>query len=186
MINFNWIDLIAGFFFIRIGYSGLKRGFFTEVFKLCATLISIILGLYFWKTLGETRFFLPGWLLRQFFVCGIFIIVFFAFWFLRKLLNIIVKIKILSPVNIIASGLIAIVRAFLFTSMIFVLLSSLPFTYVQKSLWECSLSGAKIIKIVPNVYNYLIKFVPENLATEFEIDMNEYTINQLSSTEQES
>ncbi len=163
MINFNWIDLFSLFLLIRIGYKGFKSGLFTEIFRLLATLVSIVTGLHFLDGLSsfiKARLFMPEWLAREFAIIAVFFVTFLAFFLLRVFVLRIMTTTFVPQCDKTGAIGLGITRGFLTISIVLLMLNMLPSDYVQKSLWQRSSSAPQVSKIAPAIYKYLIKFMP--------------------------
>lgn len=169
MGNFNWVDLLSIILLIRIGYIGFKSGLYIETFKLLAILFSVVIGLHFLEGLEsflKTHLFFSEWLAKELTIISILIVFFLIFFALRILLSKIMSTKFIPQVDKTGAIILGIVRGILTTSLVLVMLNFLPSIYLQKSIWNRSLSGPLLIKIAPGTYKYFIKFVPHTKTNE--------------------
>ncbi len=169
MIKFNWVDIFCLILLFRIGYISFKNGIFTEIFKFFAILVGIVVGLHFYDVSGkfiETHIFLPSWISQEFAIIGIILLIYLLFFLLKLCIQKIMSAKFEQQVDRGGALFFGVIRSFLTVSMVLVCLNLLPVKYIQRSIWDCSLSAPVIIKIAPLTYKYIMRFWPNTHVNE--------------------
>jgi uncharacterized membrane protein required for colicin V production len=150
------IGLIVIFFFI----DGIRRGLVRQVFEV-AGLIAAFIGAYYLghafahRFEGSTRISYP--IVRFFFSAVVFIAVALVFHLLGVLLQKIVSVTILGPVDRIGGALFGVVKGVLFVSLVCVLLFSIPAPSGLTARIKANRVAAAMHPVLPRVYNVFMK-----------------------------
>lgn len=162
--HINWIDILDVIIILRISYVSFREGLTHEIFPLIGTVLVMVFSLHYYTMLGETisiNFFRMPVRLADF--LG-FLILAICTWLIFKALNALLN-KIVSvqwhPLIEKFGGLIAgLVRAFVTTSLILIILALTPLPYFQWSIRDKSVTGMHFLRIGPGIYSSVSKYFP--------------------------
>lgn len=154
--RFNWIDVIVVILFVRMGYVGYQRGLGAELAKLVGAVVGFFIGFRWYLGLGS---FLAGWsflsvewsnaLMMVVLVFLGYFLVTRAFLVVEKLVQISYQPKITKMGGLVAGLL----RAGFVSSVVLVICQQLPSPYLAASIEERSLTGSRIARVAPAVYD---------------------------------
>jgi membrane protein required for colicin V production len=150
------IVLIILFFFI----DGIRRGLVRQLLEIVGLVAAFIGAYYLGHALahrfeGSTRVSYP--LIRFFFSAVLFIAIALVFHLIGVLLQKIVSVTILGPVDRIGGALFGVVKGVLFVSLVCVLLFSIPAPSGLTERIKANRVAAAMHPILPRVYNVFMK-----------------------------
>lgn len=169
----NWVDVVALIIMLRISYVAFEDGLSHEIFPLVGTTAALVLGLHYYAEISTYIIQIVRMKPELADFIGFFLII-VAMAFTLKLLRAVID-KIISiewhPFLERVGGLsFGIIKASLITSIVLIMFALLPLPYFQRSIRDRSLSGMYFIKIGPNIYEKVVKFLPTIKAEKAPID----------------
>jgi uncharacterized membrane protein required for colicin V production len=146
------IGLIIIFFFI----DGIRRGLVRQLLEIVGLVAAFIGAYYLGHALahrfeGSTRISYP--LIRFFFSAVLFIAIALVFHLIGVLLQKVVSVTILGPVDRIGGALFGVVKGVLFVSLVCVLLFSIPAPSGLTARIKANRVAAAMHPVLPRVYN---------------------------------
>lgn len=159
----NWVDLLILVLFIKITYTGLKRGFSGEIMPLLIIFATFMIALHNYSYIGYlVNVFTPISesisKLLSFLILACILIIFFAI--LKKFMLKFGAPEALSFVDKIGGFVLGAFRATLTVSFILVILVLAPLRYLDISVKDNSFLGYKFLKTGPVVYDKLSGIFP--------------------------
>jgi len=166
--NLNWLDIVIIILFLRMTYSGLMKGFPTEIFKIIGILIGAIFSLNYYPALGaliNSKIKLSQELVEF----NSYLVILFSgiicLALLRDIVLKFVKIEAVSSLNKWGGIFLGLVRSAIVISAIFYSFLIINNEYLKTSLKK-SYFSKNIIKIDAKIYeftwqNLVIRFSPE-------------------------
>lgn len=160
----NWVDVLALILIIRISYVAFQDGLSHEIFPFLTTIFTITITLHYYTSLGE---FLTQGVLKFPLVLANFLaftalaaVSWVVFKFLKIILDKIIKVQWHPAVEKVGGMVIGIMRSFVVVSLVLILLSVTPLSYLQRSIRERSLTGMYFLQIGYDVYGKTSKILP--------------------------
>jgi len=159
----NWIDILILIFFIKISYTGFKRGFSSEVIPLLSIFAALMFSLHNYEFLSQ---FIAAALP---FLSRISHLISFLFITLAMLLACrvanafmtrMVRLQVVSLIDRLGGMFLGIARACLMSCFILIILSFMPFHYIENSIKDRSLFGVTVLRIGPAIYDKIVT-IPE-------------------------
>lgn len=182
--QFNWVDILVLIILFRICYVAAKNGFTIEIFKLPGTILAIYLGMHYYILLGNI---LHGYIGEEIiplefldFISFVFLATlgYLFFLILRAAFSRFLKLEAVAVLNRWGGLILGIGRAFLLASLAIFMLYISSTDYFKESAKK-SYSGAKLFKIAPSTYsfvldNFIAKFWPKEKYNEIipEVEQN--------------
>lgn len=160
----NWIDVLAVIIIVRISYVSLQEGLTHEIFPLIGTILVLVFGLHYYTTLGEVisrnLFKMPIQLGNSLGFLVLVIGTWLVFGILNALLNKIVKVQWHPLIEKFGGVTAGVVRAFITTSLVLIILALAPLPYFQRSIRDKSVTGMYFLRIGPSIYTSASKYFP--------------------------
>ena len=160
--SLNWLDVLVIILLIRTCYIGASTGLTNELQKSLGLVIGFVLSYRYYRGLGryisEHSFLGITWA-QLLSLIGVLIGLQLAVKLLMILLSKIVKLQFKPQVEQICGGILGCLRGIFLASVVLVVLSMLPSGYLEDSIYSRSLSGAYIVKIAVNIYEFLTKII---------------------------
>ena len=160
----NWVDVLVAIIMIRISYVAFRDGLSHEIFPFFGSIIAVVLGIHYYMRLGsfisqnlanvpvEISNFLSFLVL----VVAISLLV----RFLARFLEVIVKVQWHPVIEKFGGLIIGIMRAYIITGIILMVLALMPLSYLQWSIRDKSLTGKYVLMAGPEIYSRLSRFLP--------------------------
>jgi uncharacterized membrane protein required for colicin V production len=154
------IGLIIAFFLV----DGVRRGLVRQLFEIVGLVAAFIAAYYLGHSLAEraggaTRITHP--VLVFFFSAVVFIAVVLVFHLVGLLLQKIVNVTVLGPVDRVGGALFGAVKGVLFVSLVCVLVFSIPSTDGFRHRLDENRLASAMRPILPRVYHFFIKRAPD-------------------------
>lgn len=158
----NWVDILTVILLVRMGYIGLQLGLWAELLKLGGAIGGIFISFRYYQAVGD-------WVaahtsLRTEWAAALTMAVLVAVGYLliTRLLRVgekMMQMTFEKKINQ-AGGLVAgLIRGLLVTSVAWVVCMQLPAPPLQESIEQHSLSGRKVSRMAPAVYDALTGIV---------------------------
>ena len=160
----NWVDLLVVIAMLRIGYVAFEEGFSHEIFPLIAIICNLILSLRYYNKLAiilsKHMFNLPMDLSAFISFTALVVGLGFIFRFIKAVLDKIIKITWHSTIEKFGGLIVGLVRASILISMILIIITLVPLSYLTWSVTERSLTGMYFLKIGPAIYAKVAVLLP--------------------------
>jgi uncharacterized membrane protein required for colicin V production len=154
LTKINWVDILAVIIVVRISYVALQDGLSHEIFPLVGTVATACISARYYNDLAVFVQGITGVPVRSL-ESFIFIILVLGIGLIFKLTKFLVDILLKvtwHPLVEKAGGLIfGLLRASVVVSIVLMAMSLTPFSYLQYSIKERSLSGPYLLKVVPEI-----------------------------------
>jgi membrane protein required for colicin V production len=152
----NWVDILIVTVVLRISYVAYKDGLSHEIFPLIGSVGTAVLSLHYYRNLSQYIYQnavkLPMRLLDFLSFVILLIVIGLIFKLLRVISDKIIKVT-WHPLVEKAGGLIVgFARGSVVVSILLVILSLMPLSYLQWSIRDRSLMGMGFLRIVPGIY----------------------------------
>lgn len=160
----NWVDILILIVMLRTSYLSFQRGLSHEIFPLFGSIVMISLALRYYTTLSDiaARYVLK--LPQDILNLLAFVAILSALGVVCKLtgalLDSIFKMTWHPFIEKFGGLLIGVIKASVVTSMVLIVLSLVPLSYLQHSVRDKSLMGMRFLKIGPNIYEQVSCFLP--------------------------
>lgn len=160
----NWVDILVVIIVLRISYVSFQSGLSHEIFPLIASILTLIIGLRYYSGLGAFASHgfmkLPATVADCLSFIVLIVALVFIFKVLRALLEIILKTEWHPMIERWGGFLVGIAKATVIAAIVLTILALAPFSYLQKSIRERSLTGMYILQIGPFLYNKVYRLLP--------------------------
>lgn len=160
----NWVDIFIVIVMLRASYLAFQHGLSHEIFPLFGACLMVSVALRYYTTLSGlfARYVLnlPPSILD---LAGFIAILVGAGFFCKVvggLLENIIKVTWHPFVERFGGLLIGVIKASVVTSMCIIVLMLVPLSYLQQSVRDRSLMGARFMRIGPNIYEHVARFMP--------------------------
>lgn len=178
----NWVDVVIAVIALRIVYTAFADGLSHQIFPFLGSIAMAVLGLRYYTVLGSFISRVTGGIPLRFseFIAFIMIVtaLAFAIRFIKKVIDIIVKVE-WHPLIERFGGIIAgIGRAYLIVSIVLIILVLAPVPYLQSSVIERSLMGRHILMGGAEVYEKASAVIPALKGADQQITKS-FLINEL-------
>lgn len=160
----NWVDILIVTIVLRISYVAFKDGLSHEIFPLIGSVCTAVISLHYYHNLAmfiyQNAIKLPIRLLDFLSFAILLVVVGLIFKFIRAISDKIIKVT-WHPLVEKAGGLIVgFMRASVVASIVLIVLSLVPLSYLQWSIRDRSLTGMHFLRIVPAVYSKVSGILP--------------------------
>jgi uncharacterized membrane protein required for colicin V production len=150
------IALVILFFLI----DGIRRGLVRQIFEIVGLIAAFIVAYYVGQFLAHrfdasTRISYP--IVRFFFSAVIFIAVVLLFHIVGLLMQKVVSISVLGPIDRVGGAVFGVIKGVLFVSLVCVLIFSIPGVGGFKQKLEVNRAAAAMHPVLPRVYNFFMK-----------------------------
>ncbi|MDP2939899.1 MAG: CvpA family protein [Candidatus Omnitrophota bacterium] len=163
----NWVDICVFLFIVRTLYIGLKRGLVVEFFKLLGVYLAIVISFHYYARIANflnSKSPLPldfADFLSLLVLAGFIILV---FKFIREGFTALIKAEAKPVFDKWAGFIFSLLRAFLLSSLVIVILFISNITYVTSSITN-SFSQNYFLNLAPRIYsgcfeNLIVKLFP--------------------------
>ena len=156
--QFNWVDVIAVTLLIRTGYIGFQLGLAAELIKLVGLTMGFFVGFRIYQGWGDViarNSFLSIEWAAALALTILVVVVYLAVTRILRFFGNLVEVNFQDRLSQ-AGGLFAgLFRGVLMMSVILVVGLQLPSPYLQASIQEHSLSGHRISRMAPGIYDGL-------------------------------
>jgi uncharacterized membrane protein required for colicin V production len=161
----NWVDVLVIILMLRISYGALKDGLSHEIFPLAGALIILLASLKYYKQIGlmvsQSGQGIPLSVIN----CCVFIVLAAVAGFLLKFIKIlvdkIIKVTWHPAIEKIGGLMAGMTRASVVICIVLTALSLSPFSYLQRSIRDRSVTGMFFLSIGPSIYSGTIGLLPE-------------------------
>jgi len=154
--NINWLDIFVLTLLLRTSYIGLRRGFVAEFFKGLGVFLGLVISLHYYYRVScficKYTHMSPDF--AEFLAClSLSLLIILAFKFIRDAILFLFKIEPKSFLDKSGGIILGLLRAILIISLILFNLNLARINYFKKSIAE-SLTGSRLIKVGPNIYEW--------------------------------
>ncbi len=167
----TWVDYIAILAVLRGCYVGYKSGFFPELLRIVAYLVTVIVTFRFHETLAQLltlKTFLNATTASALAFVGLLAGMFFLTKLITTLLLKMLKVGEGGFFYRLVGLLIGACRWVILLSLLFMLIDFLPLSPMKTDIHNRSVVGPKISKIAPVLFDFLSRLSPQ-LAVEKKI-----------------
>jgi len=136
LAGINWVDIVAFIIFLRVIFMGLKNGVATEAFKVVGTIIAVYVSLHYYRTISAfigNKYILDARILEGCVFAVLACMAYAAIGIIRLVVGRLVNMTVVPAISRWGGCLLAILRAFLMTSLLFYFFMATNNTYLQKS-----------------------------------------------------
>ncbi len=159
----NWVDIIVVIFLIRGGYIGLNQGFSVELFKTLGTVVATVVAFLYYAQAGEwlaAHSFLSPQALNPIVFLLLFFLFIIVFKIVRMLMFKILHLGFYGRLEQWGGLILGLARSAVFASLFLFMLTLIPVEYFRQSVQEKSFSGSYLIKVAPQVLDFVVQFEP--------------------------
>lgn len=152
----NWVDVLALILFVRMGYVGFKSGVGPELLRLAGLVGGIFVSFRYYQHLGDAlaaRIFLRTEWAAAGVMVFIVVVLYLSLTRGLRLLERIVQVTFESRISHLGGLLLGLLRGGLIVSVILVVCRQLPSDYLDASIERHSLSGRRVSRMAPAVYD---------------------------------
>lgn len=163
LTKLNWVDVLIIIIILRISYVAFQDGLSHEVFPLIGTVATTVLALHYYVNISALLSHYLGMspnILDILSFIGLLVIIGLIFKFIRTILDKIIKVTWHPLIEKFGGLIVGIGRAFVVASVILIIISLLPLSYMQWSIKDRSVMGMYILKIGPAIYEKVSGFLP--------------------------
>lgn len=165
----NWVDIFVVILLIRGAYTGINKGLFVEVFKFLGLIVAIVVSLHNYKGLAEfvtSHILLPSSASQVLSFIALALGILILFKFLRGIGQHIINIEVISRLERNGGFIVGMIRSVLMASLVIFTLALIPLGNIRASINERSFLGPRLLRLPPAVYNFAIKFYPDQVNPE--------------------
>jgi len=122
LAGINWVDIVAFIIFLRVIFMGLKNGVATEAFKVVGTIIAVYVSLHYYRTISAfigNKYILDARILEGCVFAVLACMAYAAIGIIRLVVGRLVNMTVVPAISRWGGCLLAILRAFLMTSLLF-------------------------------------------------------------------
>ena len=156
LTRLNWVDILIIIVMLRISYVSFQDGLSHEIFPFIGTIATIVLTLRYY---AKVSYIISQYLgnvqtevLNVISFVGLIIVMGMIFKFVKVILDKIIKVTWHPLIEKFGGLIIGIGRAAVVTSIILIMMTMLPLSYLEWSIRDRSLMGTSFLKIVPAIY----------------------------------
>jgi len=160
----NWVDVLVAILMLRISYVAFRDGLSHEIFPFIGSILVMALAMRYYTVLGS-------YVSRNMMNMPVELANFLSFLILAVALGLLVRLsrivldKIVKvqwhPVMEKFGGLVVgIMKAYVITGIVLTTLSLMPLSYLQWSIKDKSLTGKHILRVGPEIYTGVERFLP--------------------------
>ena len=150
----NWVDVLIVIILVRIGYVALQDGLSHEIFPLIGAVATACISARYYSELALLVQSITG-LSVQILDLLVFVLLIVGigliFKMARILVDILVKVTWHPLVEKFGGLIFGFLRASVVISVVLMMMSLMPFSYLHYSIKERSLSGPYFLKVVPEI-----------------------------------
>ena len=184
MSKINWVDVLVAIIMIRISYVAFIDGLSHEIFPFLGSRVIVLVSLNYYLRIGsfisqnvvnipvEISNFL------SFFV--LVVALGFAVRLLRGVFDKLVKVEWHPVIEKFGGLVVGIMRAYIITGIVLMMLALMPLSYLQWSIRDRSLTGRYFLMACPEVYARLSGFLPAIKAGEGPVTKESIAKNLMS------
>jgi uncharacterized membrane protein required for colicin V production len=155
----NWVDGILLILLIRMGYVGFQTGLGSELNKLVGLTVGFCLGFRIYQSWGDAiaknSFLSIEWAS----VVALVLIVMGGYLAMTRGLKLMghwIEVKFHDPLSRMGGLLVGLFRAVLVSSVVWVTCQQLPSPYLHDSIEKHSISGPRVSRVAPGIYDGLM------------------------------
>lgn len=160
----NWVDVLVAIVMFRMSYVAFRDGLSHEIFPFFGAILVVVFSLHYYERIGsfisqnlanipvEISNFVSFLVL----VIGLSLIV----RLLRAVLDKIIKIEWHPAIEKFGGLVVGIMRAYIITGIILMAMALAPFSYLQWSIRDRSLTGRYILMAGPEIYARVAGILP--------------------------
>ena len=160
----NWVDILIVIVMLRTSYLAFQHGLCHEIFPLFGSALMVSVALRYYTTISGLieRYILklPPDLLDLASFVALLVAVGMACKLVGTVLDALIKVTWHPFLEKFGGLLIGVVKASIVTSMVIIVLALVPLSYLQHSIRDKSLMGMRFMKIGPNIYELVSRFLP--------------------------
>lgn len=166
----NWVDLVVVIVMLRISYVSFSDGLSRGIFPLVGAVGTLFLSLRYYRQIADflsrNGISLPIDLLNFISFLALVVVLGILFKVARTVIDKIITIQWHPLIERFGGLICGVGRALIFASIILMVLSLMPLSYMQKSIRDRSLSGMYVLRAGPTIYVTLAKFLPKGPGKE--------------------
>jgi len=164
LAKINWVDIVILIVMLRTSYLAFQHGLSHEIFPLFGSIAMVSLALRYYLTLSDIVaqyvLKLPQDILNLPAFVAILVVVGIICKLLGALLDNMLKMTWHPFIEKFGGLLIGVIKASIVTSMVLIVLALVPLSYLQHSVRDKSLMGMRFLKIGPDIYEKVSRFLP--------------------------
>ena len=160
----NWVDVLVAIIMIRMSYVAFREGLSHEIFPFFGSVMVMVFAMHYYTVFG---FFLSRSMMNMpveltNFIS--FLVIVLASGFTVKLLRVvldkIVKVQWHPMIEKFGGLAVGMVKAYVITSIVLMVLALMPLSYLQWSIKDKSLTGKYFLRTGPEIYSRIGGFLP--------------------------
>lgn len=160
----NWVDILIAIVMLRASYLAFQKGLSHEIFPLFGSILMIGVSLRYYLVLsgfvGTHILKLPAGILDLASFVAILAVTGFVCKMVGLLLDKIITVTWHPFIEKFGGLLIGVIKASIIASMVVIILTLIPLSYLQRSVRDKSLMGMRVLNIGTNIYAQVSRFLP--------------------------
>jgi len=166
----NWVDVLILILLLRIGYGSIKNGLSHDIFSLFGAGFNLVLAHTYYSAIGKiitnNVFFIPIALSEFLSFLVIAVAVGFALKLFRLVFDKLITIKFSPLLERIGGTLSGIIKGSITVSIVLMVISLMPMSYMKESVREKSLTGTYFVNFGLALCNKISPRLPPLVKTE--------------------
>ena len=160
----TWVDYVAAIAVLRGCYVGYRSGFFPELLRIAAYLVTVVLTFHFNESIAQfltVKTFLNYASAKTLSFGGLLLGLFFLTKLLVMLLLRLLKVGEGGFVYRLLGSVLGVCRWVILLSLLFMAIEYSPLAPLKADIQERSLTGAKIASIAPMIFDFVSNLSPQ-------------------------
>ncbi|MDD5422789.1 MAG: CvpA family protein [Candidatus Omnitrophota bacterium] len=164
LTRLNWVDVLIVIIMLRISYVAFQDGLSHEIFPLLGSICTVIFALHYYNgiasAISHNMNNVDVSVLEMVIFTLLAVGISFIFKFLKVVIDKIITVTWHPLIEKFGGLLSGIARASIVISIILIILSLMPLSYIQRSIRDRSFAGMYFLRIGPDIYARASGFIP--------------------------
>lgn len=160
----NWVDILIAIVMLRVSFLAFQKGLSHEIFPLFGSILMVGVTLRYYLTLaglvGTYVLKLPPDILNLLSFAAILTATGVICKIVGSLLDKIITVTWHPFIEKFGGLLIGVIKASIMASIVVIILTLIPLSYLQRSVRDKSLMGMRVLRIGTNIYAQVSRFLP--------------------------
>ncbi len=168
--SLNWVDVLVIIIVVRVGYVAFQEGLSHQIFPLLGSILTVIISLSYYNKIGhfisQGLIKIPVEISNSLSFLLLAVITALVFRYLKAIVDKVIHVEwhpLLEKFGGIVFGL---GRAVILASLVLMIISLMPFPYLQRSIRDRSVTGMRFLEIGPELYGMASKLAPQPKTKE--------------------
>lgn len=160
----NWVDILVAILMIRMSYVAFRDGLGRQIFPFFGSILIVIFALHYYLQIGSGLYYNLGYIPIEIWnflsFLGIVVVLFIIIKLLSGLVEKVIKVEWHPALEKFGGLIIGVMRAYIITAIVIMVLALAPLPYLQWSIRDRSLTGRYFLMAGPEVYTKVSQFLP--------------------------